>query len=990
MIRIDLKKSLLLFVLLAYVVSFVIVLPSPSSAAESSVTVSDVAGSNEEDRKDALQYNSLPIYPDYLAANQSSLDQTHEVEVDIDDYSKETASEVSMGSYTDKTVGNRPGLYTPDNGEVSWEVFVPDEGFYNIGIEYFTVSGKGSSIVRSIEINGEVPFREAQSITFQRSFANESDIVSDFSGNDIRPVQMEIPSWQESYLADSLGYYTHPFLFYFKEGVNVLKFISVREPLVIGKITLCREKELFTYPEIKKEFESNGYAATSKKTIIVEGEDASLKSARMLYPISDSSSPLTSPSSYNKKLLNTIGGQRWQAPGQWIEWVFEAPGAGLYKLAFKARQNTISGKPSYRKIYINGEVPYNTLEQVKFPYSNQWELYFPGHESLKSNTENKSAGEYVYLKKGKNVIRMEAVTAELAPLVQEVSESLEKLNGIYLELLMYIGPTPDIYRDYQFEARMPKTLVKIQEQAVTLSRIADAYEKIQGESGPYSQQLRNFSVMLKKMNSNTDKIAPYFNDFINNISSLGTWVNTVLSQPLEIDYIVFLSPDSELPRVAPGVFSQLGYLFQQFISSFFIDYNAIGSTENTPDDITVWMSAGRDQANSLNQLIVNGLTPKEGIRVKLELVPAGTLLPATLAGKGPDAALNCAQSDPLNYAIRGAVQNLSVFEDSDDVVKRFAGSAIDPLKFEGELYGLPETQSFPVLFYRKDILDMLDIDVPETWDDVIGILPILQKNNMNFGLPQPYISNITGAGFSTFAMFLYQQNGNLYSENGDRSLIDNDEAINAFFTWTNFYNEHSLPVSYDFVSRFRTGEIPIGIADYSMFNVLSVFAPELNGVWSFGLVPGTMDKNGVINHSVASTVTASIIMNGSHNTEATWKFLKWWVTADVQNSYGNEIESIMGTAGRYQTANIEAFYNIPWSSADFTVLSRQWGYTKGIREVPGSYMTPRYVDFAFKQAFTGTTDMTLSALIDPGEIIQKASKLINEEIKYKRHEFGLD
>ncbi len=934
----------------------------------------------------------LPNYIDYLNGLNVDAVRDKKVIVDVEKYNKsESSGIINIKSFKDDNNIEKIGLHTNEDGKVTWEVNVENAGLYNIKILYLNVFGKGSSILRTIEVNGKVPYREAQSVVFQRVFENESEMEQDLLENDIRPSQIEKLMWQENFIYDSLGYYNEPLLFNFEEGINTISFLSIREPLVICGISLEQYSKPLPYSDIEKYYSEKGYNNVSNLTIIVEGEDAKIKSSRNLFPINDNSSPLTSPAHHRMKKLNIIGGQRWQSVGQWLEWEFESDEEGLYILSFKARQNIISGKPSYRKVYINGEVPFESLENFKFPHTNQWGIYSSGIGIADINESNilTENMQYVYLKKGTNTIRMEVVTGEISSIVQRLDESIRTLNKVYLDLLIYLGPSPDIYRDYNFEARMPGTLTTMKQQISELNTLADEYDLVQGEISSHSQQIRNFSKLLNRMVNNTDRIASSFGDFVNNISALGSLINTLLNQPLEIDYILFTSPDVQMPQAQAGFFEQIGFMFKQFISSFFIDYSAIGVSSKGDESITVWMTAGRDQANALNQLIINNLTRDKGINVRLELVPPGTLLPATLAGKGPDVSLNNAQSDPLNYAIRGAVKDLKTFNDVDEVEDRFTESALIPLKFEGALYGLPETLSFPVLFYRNDILDMLGINVPQTWDDVLEMLPILQRNNMNFALPQPFIGNITGAGFSTYVMFLNQYGGNLYNQSANKALLDSNEAIDAFFMWVNFFNEHSLPVAFDFVSRFRTGEIPIGIADYNMYNILSVFAPELNGVWSFGLVPGTIMTDGGINNSVASTITASVIMENCRKPELAWEFLKWWVSAETQSLYGNEIESIMGTAGRYQTANIEAFYGIPWATKDFEILSSQWERTVGIREVPGSYMTPRYVDFAFKQAFTGTNDMKLSALIDPGEIIQRASRLINDEILYKRTEFGL-
>ena len=62
----------------------------------------------------------------------------------------------------------------------------------------------------------------------------------------------------------------------------------------------------------------------------------------------------------------------------------------------------------------------------------------------------------------------------------------------------------------------------------------------------------------------------------------------------------------------------------------------------------------------------------------------------------------------------------------------------------------------------------------------------------------------------------------------------------------------------------------------------------------------------------------------------------------------------------------------------------QLSYTKGMQEVPGSYMTSRYVDFAFKQMVVSRKPGANSA-----QIIMDANKLIADELKAKRAEFGL-
>ncbi len=40
-----------------------------------------------------------------------------------------------------------------------------------------------------------------------------------------------------------------------------------------------------------------------------------------------------------------------------------------------------------------------------------------------------------------------------------------------------------------------------------------------------------------------------------------------------------------------------------------------------------------------------------------------------------------------------------------------------------------------MMFYRVDVLAGLGLSIPRTWDEFHAIIPILQKNNLDVGLP---------------------------------------------------------------------------------------------------------------------------------------------------------------------------------------------------------------------------------------------------------------
>ena len=328
----------------------------------------------------------------------------------------------------------------------------------------------------------------------------------------------------------------------------------------------------------------------------------------------------------------------------------------------------------------------------------------------------------------------------------------------------------------------------------------------------------------------------------------------------------------------------------------------------------------------------------------------------------------------MNYGLRNAVADLSQFDDLSEVVSRFNKSAMEAFQFDGATYGLPETQTFPMMFYRKDILKELGLEVPKTWDEVKVVMTVLSKNQMEIGMLP---------GENIFAMILYQNGGSYYNEDASRSALDSDAAINAFKEYCEFYTDYKLDQATVVDERFRLGECPIIISDYTLYNNLQVSAPDIKGLWGMAPVPGVLREDGTIDNTVGSTGAACIMMEDNADTAASWEFLKWWTSAQTQIDYGREMESLMGSAARIATANLEAFEALPWPNTEREALMEQFSQVRGIPQVPGGYFSWRNVNNAFYRV------TTLTNSVSPREELMDKVLLINSEIDYKRKEFGL-
>lgn len=923
------------------------------------------------DPKTKSEESGVLAYSEYISKYSDARRPNCEIIISSENYSGGNEDTKIISEYAG---AKGMSVLSGEEGYAEWTFTVAEAGLYNIALKYFPYEGKGGTINRSLTIDGKYPFEEAQYLTFRRVWKEVyGDKRTDYAGNDIRPSEEEIKEWTECLLEDSTGYAGEPLKFYFTEGTHIIRLTSEREPMLIEGLKLCHTSEAKTYSEIKSEYEAKGYRQAGGKIKYLQAEDMLEKSSRSIFPQNDRSSAATQPQDIFLVKLNSMGGSNWQNSGDWVSWKLTVEEDGLYKIAPRFRQNFSSGKYVSRKLTIDGRVPFKEAESLKFDYDGDWQI--------KTFDDEKNGDYLFYFEKGKEyTISLEVVLGSMGEMLTKVDRVVDGLNECYREILMITGTTPDSYREYNFEEVIPETLNKMKAQANELERISKMMVETTGARGESVTTLDQLVFLLKKMTDDPDNIGALFTQFKDNISALGSWILSTSQQPLLLDYFAIIPADGEMPKADTGFFENLAFGFKAFLASFMVDYSALGSDDvgASSETITVWLATGRDQYSVIRQLIDGTFTPQHSTKVNLQLVGAGTLLPSVLTGKGPDVSISNAVDstssieNPIDYAVRHAVEDLKQFDDYDEVIKRFHESALVPYTFNGGVYALPETQIFNMMFVRTDIFEEMNLKIPKTWDELETIIPELQKKNMSVGIPHD---------LNALLMFMYQRNTPLYLDEGGRTNLDSKIAIQCFQKLTEYFTLYNLPTDYDFYNRFRSGEIPIGIQDYTVYNQLSLFAPEIRGEWIMTSVPGTLDENGNINNSITAKGTAVMMLKGVKNKEAAWNFMKWWTSAETQSEFTNQMQNIL-SSGMQATANVEALSMLPWPVRDYKNIETQWKNVVGTPEVPGGYYTTRVVNFAFNDVYNTKKD--------PGDTLQSYIESLNSELTRKRKEFGIE
>lgn len=974
-----LKRVLALSLAMAMAASTAVAVYADDEKQDTKVTASNSADDIdvEEASSDTLSYTEYrakykdAVRPDiaddegyiYSAQKQPKYTGSADAQLSVEDVDGKTALK-----------------WANQTGSITFPVTVKESGVYAVKFSYEALAGGTDSVEFDFQIDGASPYDTASRITLSKRWVNKEAIKQDANGNDIRPGQVEDVCWQEDFLKDGDGLYGDALWFYFEAGDHTVTLESVKAQFAIESIKLVQEPSTEPYAApSESELDENKDA----EVITIQGEDAIYKSDRSLYPTNDRNSSITQPSDPTKTKYNTIGAGNWSKSTQSITWEFDVETAGYYKIGIRGRQDQMRGFYSNRKLFIDGKIPNTESGQVKFYYSTDWEVTTP---------QDKAGNDiYYYLEAGKHTMSLEAIPGEIGDIMAELDSLVYEITGYYRRIRQITGPDPDEYNDYQIEKVIPEILDEFSRFSSELKAKKKEIEDLSGTGGSEAVTLEKMAIVLDNCVNRPINIPSNLSQIKDNITSVSSWMREYRGQPLEVDIIQFAPASKDFDPVDEGFLDSLSFGFKSFIGSFFEDYNSLST--DSEDSLVCWVSLGRDQAQIVNQLVESSFNPNSDTKITVNLVQGG-IVEATLAGKGPDIALFIGGDFPIQLAARDVLTDLTTFDDYDEVTKRFQENATVLYQYNGGTFGLPVSQTIPMMFYREDILAEYGIDAEkdiQTWDDLIDVLPVLQSNYMEVGLVLPITQNTSANGTAvvsttveagnTFAMLMLQQGLNYYTEDQSKTTFDDQTAIDAFNTWTKFYTTYSFSQQYDGFTRFRTGDMPLLIQPYTFYNQVTVSAPEIKGCWGMTNVPGTLKEDGTIDHSASSQGTGAIIFKKAENQEAAWNFIKWFTEKETQVTYGNDIEALMGTMGRFDTANVEALKELSWSTSDMEKIQSQFAVQKEIPVIPASYAVTRNIMNAFRE--------TVNNAENPRDTLMWYNKDINSEIERKINDLNL-
>ncbi len=341
----------------------------------------------------------------------------------------------------------------------------------------------------------------------------------------------------------------------------------------------------------------------------------------------------------------------------------------------------------------------------------------------------------------------------------------------------------------------------------------------------------------------------------------------------------------------------------------------------------------------------------------------GNMINAITAGDFP----NMVQGYPdhvAEYLNGNAVVNLNPYIYSsqwglngDDALDDIIGSYLEEntqYDANGTFYSLPFNKSTEVMIYNKTVFDKLNLDVPETWQDIIAIAPQLRAEGReiakqkvlaaNPGKRESQLTNeiaaaqalvvpasydSTGNAFITFARqfggeytslnystfqgnFLWHQNANTFAAmqflKDNKSIITLPEFWDQQYASTPFVNQQTF--------------VTVGSSAGVRYNVPS------GDLFEIGVAPVPYNENMPDEKAVIQQGTNISLMNTGTPQQklASWLFLKFLINTENTVDWAMNTGYLPVRTSGYTSDRYQAFLNEPTNDQKYISMAANAAY----------------------------------------------------------------
>lgn len=903
-----------------------------------------------------------------ISAGYTAKDYTGEkIEISVE----KAADKESAALLTGENFGYKNKVAQLEPGDVfRLTVEVPKTGLYLVNFDYLSYGDSILPIEFAMKVDGSYPFYEMRNLKFESLWVSDEEVSLDRYGNEIVSMPDKLNEWQSKYLSDSSYRYAGALKVELEAGSHEMEFQVNEGEFLLGNISLEAPVTIPKYQGAQK--------AAGAELIVIEAEDFTFRNDSSIHAVGEYDSSL-SPLSTKETVLNIVDADSFKTAGQSITWEFEVEKAGWYYIGMNYRQSEKNEFPVFLDVRVDGEIPNTAFMNVEAAYTTKYKTA--------ALTDGEGNNLSIYLEAGTHSLSYTISAENLRYVLEQVDEIMNGINDLSLEVTKVAGTNKDKYRDLKLTRYIPDVQSRIYGWVDALYELAEI--GTQYVDGKDAEDVAAFGYLiiaakqLKTLGDEPDELIYRVDELSTSVNSINTqianFIDLINDNNLAIDRIYIYQEDAELPKKL-NVLESAWMSLQRFVNSFFgVSYSSSNVDE---EHLQVWVNRPRQYVEIMQKMVDEQFTAQTGIEVDLSLMTdANKLVLSNASGDTPDIATGINYSIPFELGIRGALVDLTQFENYREVFGRYSEGLLVSSVIDDGLYALPETMNFYVMFYRSDILEKLGLEAPDTMDDLIAMLPDLQMRGLN--VYYPTASMLVMRNFHGTTPLIFQNGGSLYGKTALELTVNEEAAISGITQLTELFTLYDFPVDIpNFYQHFRNGDLPIGIADFNSYNLILNAAPEIANSWEIALVPGVVDEEtGEVYRYMSGGAESTVMFASNEEREQqAWQFMEWWSSAEVQAEFGQMLQIMYGDEYIWPTANLEAFEMLPYPTAHKNIIMEQ---AENILEAPrllGSYMLERELSNAFNDIVVNGD--TLRSRVDD------MVKTVDRETRRKLEEFG--
>ena len=856
-----------------------------------------------------------------------------------------------------------------------FSVDIPSEGEYGIYADYKILHDgfQNSEFTVEVKTSDSNVISSLERATLRSYWKNESEEFKlDSFGNEISPNQVLVDENLYQGIYDYQFSSVMPSRFKFASGTNkILLTMTSGGDIQINDLFVVRETQILPYSDY---INNHKASAQGQRIADIEAEHYLRKNDTTTIPAND---PDLNASPYKtvESVLNVIS--NFSTAEQKIDYEFTVENDGLYSINFNGLVNN-SNHVTFTSIFIDGEIPFGELMHYPLVPTSKISEYLLADEHNKPYE--------ICLTKGTHILTIKVDTSLYKDIILDLKKDIDTLNSIYLDLKRIAGTVNDNNHEWNPETDFPGIKEEIEAVTANLANIKELIYKVNGSKTNFQSTIYIQSAItalkgiLKKPAYIPNQYSKFSEGSGSIIENIATAESDLATSPFEIDRIIIGNSNDYKLKNKKGGFKSFGEGIKKFFLSFKINYSSKVKDDKT---LNIWVARSRQYVDLMQELIDSSdFETQTGYNVKFTILSDESKLILSNAAKiSPDGVMGISNWLPYEMGIRNLTVDLTKFEDYGEVIDRFSEGAMISLIADEKGLALPETQDFYVMYYREDILDKYGFQKPDTWTDVIELLPALQRNGFNFYIPLSTSSS--SKSIMTTAPFIYQFGGNLFSDDGLKTTIDEESSLNAIKMMTELFTNYGLESQVaNFFNSFRNGSLPIGVSTFDTYVKLTISAPELAGKWGIMLPPGQKQEDSTVARwQTGSAQSMCLIKQSEEKNNAGWELLKWWSSKTTQAEFAKRLTLRFGKGYIWNSANLEAFkQSIIFKTEEKDTILEQWKWMREIPRVPGWYMLERELSNAW------------NSIVLNGEntrsVIEDAVDRINKELLRKLDEFG--